>query len=188
MSRCFRVSTQPEHQATGARMLLRLEPQLLESSLAPKREPRALAFPQTTPARESKPCEIDNHGQGVGSRNLRHREPWTCRLSHNPHAGLPVFIGVELRRRSSKWDGRLMKAPSALKRERSILSPSLSRVIAAFPLPVIIHDDQNQILQMSAGWTHFSGYTLDDVHDIEGWTKAAYGQERKWVKNYIDGL
>jgi PAS domain S-box-containing protein len=80
-----------------------------------------------------------------------------------------------------------MKAPRGLKWERRILPPSLDRVIAAFPLPAIIHD-QERILQMSKGWSHFSGYTLADVHTIEGWTKLAYGEKRASVKDYIDSL
>src|SRR5262249_44985927 len=81
-----------------------------------------------------------------------------------------------------------MKAPRALEWEPSILSPSLDRLIAAFPLPVIIHDDQDRILQISEGWTHFSGYTLADVHTIDDWTEAAYGERRKFVKDYIDSI
>src|SRR5258705_4288665 len=81
-----------------------------------------------------------------------------------------------------------MKAPRALTGEYPILSPSLDRIIAAFPLPVIIHDDQNQILQMSEGWTHFSGYTLADIHTVDDWTRVAYGEERMSVNDYIDSL
>jgi PAS domain S-box-containing protein len=81
-----------------------------------------------------------------------------------------------------------MKAPRALEWESPILSPSLDRLIATFPLPVIIHDDQDRILQMSEGWTHFSGYTLADVHTLDDWTEAAYGERRGWVRDYIDSI
>jgi len=81
-----------------------------------------------------------------------------------------------------------MKAPRALKWEPLTLSPSLDRIIAAFPLPVMIHDDQERILQMSAGWSHFSGYTLADFQTIDGWTEVAYGKKRMWAKDYIDNL
>jgi PAS domain S-box-containing protein len=81
-----------------------------------------------------------------------------------------------------------MKAPKALKRERPILSPSLDRVIAVFPLPVIIHDDQDRILQISEGWTHFSGYTLADIHTMDDWTEAAYGERQQRAKDYIDSI
>src|SRR5262249_5961796 len=74
----------------------------------------------------------------------------------------------------------------ALEWEHSILAPSLDRVIAAFPLPVIIHDDEHRILQMSEGWTRFSGYTLADVDTMDRWTEAAYGERREWAKAYID--
>jgi PAS domain S-box-containing protein len=68
-----------------------------------------------------------------------------------------------------------------------ILPPSLDRVIAAFPIPVIIHDD-DQILQMSEGWSRFSGYTLADVHTIDEWTRVAYGENKMWAKDYIDSV
>src|SRR5262245_18247090 len=79
-----------------------------------------------------------------------------------------------------------MKASRALEWEHPILAPSLDRVIAGFPLPVLIHDDQDRITQMSEGWTRFSGYTLADVNTMDRWTEAAYGERRKWVKAYID--
>ena len=80
-----------------------------------------------------------------------------------------------------------MKAPRALKWERPILSPALDHVIAAFPLPVAIHDTK-RILQISEGWTHYSGYTLADIQTMDDWTEAAYGEGRKWAKDYIDHL
>jgi PAS domain S-box-containing protein len=80
-----------------------------------------------------------------------------------------------------------MKAPRALKWERPILSPALDHVIAVFPLPVAIHDEY-RIFQISEGWTHYSGYTLTDIQTMDDWTKAAYGEGRKWAKDYIDSL
>src|SRR5262245_42748653 len=81
-----------------------------------------------------------------------------------------------------------MKAPRVSKGEHPLLPPSLDRIIAAFPLPAIIHDDQDRILQMSEGWSHFSGYTLADVHTMDAWTEAAYGEKQVWAKDYIDSL
>jgi PAS domain S-box-containing protein len=80
-----------------------------------------------------------------------------------------------------------MKAPRARKWERSILSPGLDHVVAAFPLPVAIHSE-DRILQISEGWTHYSGYTLADIQTMEDWTEVAYGEGRKWAKDYIDRL
>jgi PAS domain S-box-containing protein len=82
----------------------------------------------------------------------------------------------------------LRKKPGGKRKKQPIPAPSLDRAIAAFPLPVIIHDDQGQILQMSEGWTRFSGYSLADFHTMDDWTEAAYGERGKWVKGYIDSL
>src|SRR5438876_4878969 len=75
-----------------------------------------------------------------------------------------------------------MKDRRALRRERPA-PPSprqtndfLHRVFTEFPLPVIIHDERNQILLMSRGWTQFSGYTLKD---------ARLGNERSAPRNTL---
>jgi PAS domain S-box-containing protein len=51
----------------------------------------------------------------------------------------------------------------------------LNRVIAESPIPLIIQDQNSRILQMSKGWTRFSGYTLEDIPTLGAWRQRAYG-------------
>src|SRR5215471_3035200 len=51
----------------------------------------------------------------------------------------------------------------------------LNRVIAGSPIPLIIQDQNSRILQVSEGWTRFSGYTLEDIPTLGDWRQRAYG-------------
>jgi PAS domain S-box-containing protein len=56
------------------------------------------------------------------------------------------------------------------------------------PNPIMIHDEDNKILQLSKGWTHYSGYTLKDIPTISDWTKKAYGIRQDFANDYIKKL
>ncbi|PKO13800.1 MAG: hypothetical protein CVU39_17390 [Chloroflexi bacterium HGW-Chloroflexi-10] len=62
------------------------------------------------------------------------------------------------------------------------------RAILEAPIPIMIHDESGQILQISKGWTTFSGYTLEDIPTLDDWTRQAYGTRSDLSKEYIDGL
>jgi PAS domain S-box-containing protein len=64
----------------------------------------------------------------------------------------------------------------------------LNRAIREFPIPVIIHDEDGHIVQISKGWTQFSGYTLKDIRTVDDWTERAYGASKETVKEYIGHL
>lgn len=60
--------------------------------------------------------------------------------------------------------------------------------IASSPVPIMIHDEDDNIIQLSAGWTKFSGYTIDDIPTMADWTERAYGERTGSKKEYIDQL
>jgi PAS domain S-box-containing protein len=62
------------------------------------------------------------------------------------------------------------------------------RAIASSPIPIMIHNEEDLVLQLSAGWTKFSGYTLDDIPTLADWTEKAYGERSGLKKEYIDRL
>jgi PAS domain S-box-containing protein len=66
---------------------------------------------------------------------------------------------------------RLAKSHSS---KREILR-LLNRLIAESPIPLIIQDENNRILQISKGWTRFSGYTIEDIPTLGDWRWRAYG-------------
>jgi PAS domain S-box-containing protein len=62
------------------------------------------------------------------------------------------------------------------------------RSVAHSPIPIIIHREDDKILEVSEGWTRFSGYTLQDIPTITDWTRLAYGQRQTTLKDLIDEL
>jgi len=64
----------------------------------------------------------------------------------------------------------------------------LRLAIASSPIPIMIHDEDDRVLQLSIGWTNLSGYTLDDIPTLKDWTDRAYGESAGVSKKYIDDL
>lgn len=62
------------------------------------------------------------------------------------------------------------------------------RAVTDSPVPIMLHDNEDNILQLSKGWTHYSGYTIEDIPTMEDWTKKAYGSATGTEKKYIDEL
>ena len=44
------------------------------------------------------------------------------------------------------------------------------------PLPILLFDDQEQILAISQSWLERSGYSIEELRRIEDWTTRAYGE------------
>jgi len=51
----------------------------------------------------------------------------------------------------------------------------LTRAISESPVPIMIHNEEGEVLQLSKGWTKFSGYTVEDIPTLGDWTERAYG-------------
>jgi len=64
----------------------------------------------------------------------------------------------------------------------------MRRAIVSSPVPIMIHDENDQVLQLSAGWTKFSGYIIEDIPTLADWTERAYGERSGFKKDYIDQL
>ena len=64
----------------------------------------------------------------------------------------------------------------------------LRRSVEEAPIPMIIHDENDRILQLSRGWTKYSGYTQADLPTLSDWTEKAYGARTGSEKEYIDQL
>lgn len=62
------------------------------------------------------------------------------------------------------------------------------RAIASSPIPIMIHDEDDNVLQLSEGWTDFSGYVIEDIPKVTDWTERAYGERTGTKKAYIDEL
>lgn len=62
------------------------------------------------------------------------------------------------------------------------------RAIVNAPLPVLIHAEDGEILQVNQTWTELTGYTSDDIPTMAEWTERAYGQRVERVRSHIDQL
>jgi PAS domain S-box-containing protein len=89
-----------------------------------------------------------------------------------------VWAGSQLLRR---FEDQRMSA----ERERQQSEERLRRAIAEAPVPMMIHDDADQILHLSRGWADASGYTRDDTPTLAAWTARAQGHARFEVKAYL---
>ena len=56
------------------------------------------------------------------------------------------------------------------------------------PVPIMIHDEDDNVLQISSGWTDYSGYTIEDIPTMLDWTSKAYGSASATSEKYIDEL
>ena len=62
------------------------------------------------------------------------------------------------------------------------------RAVASSPVPIMIHDEDDRVLQLSVGWTELSGYSIEDIPTLPDWTEKAYGERTGIKKAYIDDL
>jgi len=51
------------------------------------------------------------------------------------------------------------------------------RAIVKAPIPIVMHTEDGEILQLSDTWTHLSGYTRDDIPTFDNWLQKAYGEK-----------
>ena len=64
----------------------------------------------------------------------------------------------------------------------------LRRAIFNAPLPIVIHAEDGEILQLNQAWTEISGYSIEDIPTIKNWTEKAYGEKQDIVQSKIDRL
>ena len=62
------------------------------------------------------------------------------------------------------------------------------RAIEEAPIPVIMHAEDGEVLQISRAWTELTGYTLHDVPTVERWLTRAYGPGANLVRSHMQAL
>lgn len=56
------------------------------------------------------------------------------------------------------------------------------------PIPIMVLDEDGIVINISEGWSHFSGYSTEDIPDLKTWTKKAFGEDARQAENYIAEL
>ena len=62
------------------------------------------------------------------------------------------------------------------------------RVVFEAPIPIMIHAEDGEVLEVNKVWTEITGYTRDEIPTTIIWTKKAYGSRAKEVRQKIKRL
>ncbi len=62
------------------------------------------------------------------------------------------------------------------------------RAILDAPLPMILHAEDGQVLQINHAWTEITGYDPEDIPTIAAWTEKAYGVHQEEMRTKIAHL
>jgi len=78
----------------------------------------------------------------------------------------------------NKVDGDRKRAETTLQESEE----RFRRAIVNAPIPVIIHAEDGEVIQVSQAWTEISGYTHDEIPTIDIWIEKVYGTAKDAVK------
>jgi two-component system CheB/CheR fusion protein len=62
------------------------------------------------------------------------------------------------------------------------------RAIEEAPIPVIMHAEDGQLLQISSTWTELTGYTRADIPTFDDWLNKAHGSGAEKLRRHIQQL
>jgi PAS domain S-box-containing protein len=62
------------------------------------------------------------------------------------------------------------------------------RAIEEAPVPVIMHAEDGQVLQISRSWTELTGYQAEDIPTFEAWLNLAYKEGADVVREHMRAL
>lgn len=59
------------------------------------------------------------------------------------------------------------------------------KAVLLSPIPIMVHDEDGNVLHLSEGWTHYSGYTIEEVPTLDIWTQKVFGERAAEVREQI---
>ena len=62
------------------------------------------------------------------------------------------------------------------------------RAVLEAPIPIILHAEDGEILQLSESWCEITGYSRQELATVDDWTERAYGERKAVVQQGIDRL
>ncbi len=62
------------------------------------------------------------------------------------------------------------------------------RAIEDAPIPIIMHAEDGQVLQISRTWTELTGYTQEDIPTFDAWLNRAYGFGADSVRDRMQAI
>jgi PAS domain S-box-containing protein len=73
-------------------------------------------------------------------------------------------------------------------RAQEAAARQLRRAIAEAPLPLLLHAENGEILEVSRSVLELTGYRQDELRTLRDWTRLAYGSRAPQVRAEIEGL
>ena len=89
-----------------------------------------------------------------------------------------------LRRVNDELEARVQQRTAELSRSEE----QFRRAIEEAPIPVIMHAEDGQVLQISKTWAFLTGYTIEEVPTFDAWLTRAYGFGANDVRNAVRSL
>ncbi|NJK76559.1 MAG: PAS domain S-box protein [Microcoleus sp. SU_5_6] len=93
-----------------------------------------------------------------------------------------------LRDREEKQQNQLLEQLDRDRQSLALTEERFRRAILDAPLPIMLHAQDGEILQINRAWTELSGYEHSEIPTIEDWTEKAYGNRKSLVQADIDRL
>lgn len=62
------------------------------------------------------------------------------------------------------------------------------KAVLMAPIPIMVHDEDGNVISLSEGWNQFSGYTIDDIPTLKDWMEKAFGEKAKEVGGYVNRI
>ncbi|WNZ27834.1 PAS domain S-box protein [Leptolyngbya sp. NK1-12] len=89
------------------------------------------------------------------------------------------------RQREAKQSEGLFRQLEAERNQLRESEQRLHRVILEAPLPLILHTEGGEVVQINRMWTELSGYTQADMPTVDDWINLAYRREQRPVQASI---
>jgi PAS domain S-box-containing protein len=94
-----------------------------------------------------------------------------------------VLVVSDISDRKSADEAR-RRAEGAVRRSER----QLRQAVIEAPIPMIMHTEDGQIIQVSSAWTELSGYAPSDIPDFQTWLTKAHAQDAAHVDRSIRQL
>jgi PAS domain S-box-containing protein len=127
---------------------------------------------------------------------MRKHGQWEGELRHHAKDGREVTVsarhqlvlgtdGVERILETNRDITERKKAEEALRKSEE----QLRRAIEDAPIPVIMHAEDGEVLQISRSWTELTGYTINQIRSFDEWvTEAVYGEGADKIRDHLHEL